>query len=54
MAGAAPALLTFGHGRLDSPALADLVLEAGIELVVDVRRYPGSRTNPAAKRPALE
>ncbi len=54
MSGPAPALLTFGHGRLDSPGLADLVRDAGIELVVDVRRYPGSRTNPAAKVPALE
>ncbi|HSP60158.1 MAG TPA: DUF488 domain-containing protein [Ornithinimicrobium sp.] len=51
---AAPGLLTFGHGTLDSPGLAHLVRDAGIALVVDVRRFPGSRTNPAAKRPALE
>lgn len=54
MTGTAPALLTFGHGTLDTPGLASLVRDAGISLVVDVRRYPGSRTNPAAKRPALE
>ncbi|MGD8200898.1 DUF488 family protein [Ornithinimicrobium sp. W1679] len=54
MVGTDPALLTFGHGTLDAEGLGDLVRSAGIALVVDVRRYPGSRTNPAAGRPALE
>lgn len=49
---AAP-LLTFGHGRLDTDALRSLVRDAGIELVVDVRRFPGSRHNEAASRDRL-
>ena len=43
-------MLTFGHGRLDPEQLAALVTGAGIELVVDIRRFPGSRANPAAAR----
>jgi len=50
---AAGALVTFGHGRLDSDELRELVVGAGIELVVDVRRFPGSRHNPAAGREEL-
>ncbi len=49
-------MLTFGHGRLDRDELVALVLGAGIEAVVDVRRFPGSRANEAAARgeiPAL-
>lgn len=52
---AAP-LLTFGHGTLDRAGLAALLEGAGIELVVDVRRFPGSRANAVAARgevPAL-
>lgn len=43
-------LLTFGHGRLDRDQLGSLVQGAGIGLVVDVRRFPGSRANEAAAR----
>jgi uncharacterized protein (DUF488 family) len=39
-------LLTVGHGTLEAPAFAGLVSQAGIEVVVDVRRFPGSRRNP--------
>ena len=46
-------LLTFGHGRLLRAQLGGLVSDAGIELVVDVRRFPGSRTNKAAARGAV-
>lgn len=45
-----PPLLTFGHGRLDRDALAALLGGAGVELVIDVRRFPGSRANEAAAR----
>ncbi len=41
-----PTLWTVGHGTLEAPAFAALVSEAGIQLVVDVRRFPGSRRNP--------
>lgn len=51
---ASPTLLTVGHGRLDQPALAALLLGAGVALVVDVRRFPGSRAHPHVGREALE
>lgn len=44
--GPMPALLTVGHGTLEAAAFAALVSEAGIEVVVDVRRFPGSRRHP--------
>lgn len=43
-------LLTFGHGRLDRDELATLMTDAGVERVVDVRRFPGSKANEAAAR----
>jgi uncharacterized protein (DUF488 family) len=39
-------LLTVGHGPDDRERLAARLTGAGIGLVVDVRRFPGSRTNP--------
>ena len=45
---------TVGHGTLAADALASLVEEAGIELVVDVRAYPGSRRHPHFGREAME
>lgn len=50
----APPLLTVGHGTLDREALGNLLVAAGVEQVVDVRRFPGSRHNPDARREALE
>lgn len=47
-------MLTLGHGRLDSNGLGTLLTEAGVGQLVDIRRFPGSRANPAAQRPALE
>lgn len=46
-------MLTFGHGRLSRDELRALVTGAGIEFVVDVRRFPGSRANPAASAGAV-
>jgi uncharacterized protein (DUF488 family) len=40
------AIRTVGHGTLEASAFADVVVRAGIELIVDVRRYPGSRRHP--------
>lgn len=37
---------TVGHGTATADAFVELVRGAGIELVVDVRRYPGSRRHP--------
>ena len=50
---AEPSLLTVGHGRLDEDGLGGLLAGAGVELLVDVRRFPGSRANPAVSRDAL-
>lgn len=47
-------LLTAGHGTLDREALAALLTGAGTELLVDVRRFPGSRHNPDVGRDALQ
>lgn len=46
-------LLTVGHGRLDRQALAALLTGAGVRTLVDIRRFPGSRTNPDVARDAI-
>lgn len=46
-------LLTVGHGRLDEDSLGALLRDASVDLLVDVRRFPGSRANPAVSRDAL-
>ena len=44
---------TFGHGTLPEDEFADLVLEAGVAEIVDVRSFPGSRHNPQFGREAM-
>jgi uncharacterized protein (DUF488 family) len=46
-------LLTVGHGQSDRSALGRLLAGARVDLVVDVRRFPGSRTHPDLRREAL-
>lgn len=46
-------LLTVGHGTLPAAALAELLVGAGVELVVDVRTAPGSRRHPHFGRDAM-
>src|SRR5690606_37919806 len=46
-------LFTVGHGTLDGQAFVDLLRGAGVELVVDVRRFPGSRRNRQFGRDVL-
>ncbi|MGF0224672.1 DUF488 family protein [Dietzia natronolimnaea] len=46
-------LLTVGHGRLSGDELGALLTGAGIELLVDIRRFPGSRANSAAAKGAV-
>ena len=46
-------LLTVGHGPDHRTRLGARLAAADIELVVDVRRFPGSRTNPDVSRNAL-
>jgi uncharacterized protein (DUF488 family) len=47
-------LLTVGHGPQDRGALGDRLTVAEVDVVVDVRRFPGSRNNPDVARDALE
>ncbi|MCZ7530743.1 MAG: DUF488 domain-containing protein [Acidimicrobiia bacterium] len=49
-----PPIRTVGHGTLGADAFADLVIAAGIEVIVDIRRFPGSRRHPHFGREALE
>jgi uncharacterized protein (DUF488 family) len=46
-------LYTVGHGTDDRVALGARLAGAGVRLVVDVRRFPGSRSNPDVARDAL-
>ena len=46
-------LLTVGHGTLDRQALADLLGDAGTDLLVDIRRFPNSRHNPDVSTESL-
>jgi uncharacterized protein (DUF488 family) len=45
---------TIGHGRRSVGELIACLREAGVETLIDVRRYPGSRRNPQFNRGALE
>jgi uncharacterized protein (DUF488 family) len=47
-------LLTVGHGALVAEQFAGLLLDRGIELLVDVRSFPGSRRNPHFGRERME
>ena len=42
----APTVLTFGHGTATQEEIVALLRGACVELVVDVRRFPGSRRHP--------
>jgi uncharacterized protein (DUF488 family) len=48
------ALLTVGHGPDYRERPAARLTRAGLDLVVDVRRFPGSARNPDVRREALE
>jgi uncharacterized protein (DUF488 family) len=45
---------TFGHGTLTAEAFLDLVAGAGVDGIVDIRSFPGSRRNPQFGRPEME
>jgi uncharacterized protein (DUF488 family) len=47
-------LLTVGHGTLPADVFAQLVSEAGVEALVDVRSFPASRRHPHFRRAAME
>jgi uncharacterized protein (DUF488 family) len=44
---------TVGHGTLTEEAFLASVLDAGVDTVADVRRYPGSRRHPQFGRDAM-
>ncbi len=46
-------LSTVGHGTLGRPELGALLQAHGIDQLVDVRRFPGSRRHPDLSRDAL-
>lgn len=47
-------LHTVGHGTLAADDLAQILRDAGIALVVDIRTHPGSRRHPHFGRAAME
>jgi uncharacterized protein (DUF488 family) len=47
-------LLTVGHGNASQEQLTGLLVGAAVRLVVDVRRFPGSRRNPHVATAELE
>ena len=46
-------LVSVGHGALDREALVALLRGAGVETLVDIRRYPNSRHNPDVNQGAI-
>ncbi|MDP9459852.1 MAG: DUF488 domain-containing protein [Actinomycetota bacterium] len=46
-------LLTVGHGPEDRDGFGARLTAAGVGSLVDIRRFPGSRTNPDVGREAL-
>ena len=48
-----PAIWTIGHGTRSKLELAALLHAAGIENLVDIRRFPGSHRNPQFSRERL-
>ena len=47
-------IYTIGHGARSIDDFLDILREASIEVLVDVRRYPGSRRHPHFGRERLE
>ena len=45
---------TIGHGTLPADDFAQLLRDAGVEQLVDVRSFPGSRRNPQHGQAAME
>ena len=46
-------ILTVGHSNHEEGEFVELLQGAGVELIADVRRYPGSRRQPHFERTAL-
>jgi uncharacterized protein (DUF488 family) len=50
---APPAIYTIGHSTRTAEEFVGLLREHGVQLLVDVRRFPGSRRHPQFGRDAL-
>ena len=46
-------ILTVGHSNHEEQEFLELLRGNGVELIADVRRYPGSRRQPHFERTAL-
>jgi uncharacterized protein (DUF488 family) len=46
-------VFTIGHGTRPSAELVEMLQQAGVGVLVDVRRFPGSRRNPQFNQRAL-
>jgi uncharacterized protein (DUF488 family) len=46
-------VFTIGHGTRPAKELTDMLRTAGVETLIDVRRFPGSRRNPQFNQAAL-
>jgi uncharacterized protein (DUF488 family) len=46
-------VFTIGHGTREAAELVEMLAEAGVRTLVDVRRLPGSRRNPQFNRDAV-
>jgi uncharacterized protein (DUF488 family) len=46
-------VFTLGHGTRPAEELVETLVEAGVQTLVDVRRFPGSRRNPQFGRAAV-
>ena len=46
-------VFTIGHGTRPAEELVEMLRTAGVETLVDVRRFPGSRRNPQFNQAAL-
>lgn len=49
-----PAFLTIGHSNRSLDEFLDLLTDSGAEVVVDVRKLPGSKANPQFNEDALD
>lgn len=46
-------VFTIGHGTRETAELVETLVQAGVQTLVDVRRFPGSRRNPQFNRDAV-
>jgi len=53
VAGSAPEVFTVGHGARPVAELVAVLREAGVQTLVDIRRFPGSRRHPQFGQEAL-